>query len=362
MKKRIAILLSLILLLGTAVWAVAAGSADDPLVSLSYLTGKFSKTMNQEIQDALDKSDKKLINAIENGEDLSAAAPKWTEVRLKQEDVLSGRTGTMVLPLAGEMRVNYESGAVVDVTTGQVIPNGGVLAADHRYLVAEDTEAEFVVTDRTAVLDYQGDVFFASSDAVDYNAMAAALKEMNLFKGSFTGYGEGFDLELAPTRLQALIMFIRVLGEEDEALAWTGSQPFKDIHAGTQAFQYVGYAYEKGYTNGYTETEFRPAGAVNVFQYTEFILRAMGYSSAQNTNIGDALARAQAAGVLTEGETVALQAVKFLRADLVYLSYYALDAALPDGSMTLGALLEEKGVFTGKEWKAAHSLVTSNRM
>jgi hypothetical protein len=124
----------------------------------------------------------------------------------------------------------------------------------------------------------------------------------------------------------------------------------------------VGYAYEKGYTNGYTATEFRPAGAVNVFQYTEFILRAMGYSSAQNTNIGDALARAQVAGVLTEGETVALQAVKFLRADLVYLSYYALDAALPDGSMTLGDLLEEKGVFTGKEWKTAHNLVTSDRM
>ena len=84
MKKRIAILLSLILLLGTAAWAVAAGSADDPLVSLSYLTGKFSKAMNREIQDALDKSDKKLINALEEGEGLDTAALQWTEVRLKQ--------------------------------------------------------------------------------------------------------------------------------------------------------------------------------------------------------------------------------------------------------------------------------------
>ena len=318
--------------------------------------------MNREIEEALDESDEELVDALENGEDLSATASQWTEIRLKQGDVLSGRTGTMVLPLAGTVGVSYDSGAVVDVTAGQVVPSGGNLAADHRYLVAEDTEAEFTVMDRTAVLDYQGSAFFVKSDAVDYNAMAAALKEMNLFKGSFTGYGEGFDLELAPTRLQALIMFIRVLGEEDEALAWTGTQPFKDIHAGTQAFQYVGYAYEKGYTNGYTATEFRPAGAVNVFQYTEFILRAMGYSSAQNTNIGDALVRAQDAGVLTEGEASALQTVKFLRADLVYLSYYALDADLPDGTMTLGDLLEEKGVFTSKEWKDAHKLVTSERM
>ena len=42
---------------------------------------------------------------------------------------------------------------------------------------------------------------------------------MHLFQGSYTGYGQGFDLEAAPTRLQALIMFIRVLGEESEALA-----------------------------------------------------------------------------------------------------------------------------------------------
>ena len=250
----------------------------------------------------------------------------------------------------------------MDVTSGQVVSSGGTLMANHRYLVAEDTEAKFVVVDRTAVLDYQGSASFIKSDAVDYNAMAAALKEMNLFKGSFTGYGEGFDLELAPTRLQALIMFIRVLGEEEEALAWTGTQPFKDIHVGTQAFQYVGYAYEKGYTNGYTPTEFRPAGAVNVYQYTEFILRAMGYSSAQNTNIGDALARAQDASVLTAGEVAGLQTVQFLRSDLVYLSYYALEADLPDGTKTLGDLLEEKGVFTSQEWKTAHKLVTSDRM
>lgn len=362
MKKRITILLSICVLLSAAAWGMAAGSADDPLVSLSYLTGKFTKTIDREIEDALDKSDEDLLDALEKGEDLSATVSQWTEVRLKQGDILSGQTGTMVLPLAGAVNVSYDSGAVVDVTTGQVISSEGTLAADHRYLVAEDTEAEFVVVDRTAVLDYQGNAFLAESDAVDYNAMAAALKEMNLFKGSFTGYGEGFDLELAPTRLQALIMFIRVLGEEEEALAWTGTQPFKDIHAGTQAFQYVGYAYEKGYTNGYTTTEFRPAGAVNVYQYTEFILRAMGYSSAQNTNIGDALTRAQDAGVLTVGEVAALQTVKFLRADLVYLSYYALDADLPDGSMTLGDLLEEKGVFTSKEWKEAHKLVPSNRM
>ena len=139
---------------------------------------------------------------------------------------------------------------VVDVTTGSAVPSGTALSVNHRYMVAEDTSALFTVTSKTAVVDYQGSYAFSLSDAVDYNAMAGALKTMHLFKGSFTGYGDGYDLEVAPTRLQALIMFIRVLGEEEAALAYIGSTPFQDIAAGSQAETYVGYAYSKGYTNG----------------------------------------------------------------------------------------------------------------
>lgn len=362
MKKRITILLSLCLLIGAAAWAVAGGSADDPLVSLSYLRGDFTEAVDENVTAALDASDEELTAALESGADLAGTASTWTETRLKMGDVLSGQTGTMVLPLAGGMKVSYAAGAVVDVTTGQVISSESALVANHRYLVAEDTKADFVVTGKTAVLDYQGSAFFIRSNAVDYNAMAAALKTLHLFKGSFTGYGEGFDLEVAPTRLQALIMFIRVLGEEDEALAWTGTTPFTDIAKDSQAEQYVGYAYSKGYTNGYTATTFQPAGAVNAYQYTEFVLRAMGYSSAENTNIADALIRAQAVGLLTEGEAAALQTTTFLRAELVYISYYALGTTLPDGYMTLGDLLQEKDVFTAAEWKTAQKLVPGRRM
>lgn len=227
----------------------------------------------------MEQSDKDLAERLENGE-VGEAAATWQETRLKEGDTLHGVTGTGVLLLAGRGRVTYESGAVVDVTTGAVVPSGTNLTANHRYLTAEDTTAAYTVTSETAVVDYQGQYAFSYSDRPDYNAMAAALKSLHLFKGTFTGYGEGFDLEAAPTRLQALIMFIRVLGEEEQALAWSGTTPFKDIEKGSQAEHYVGYAYEKGYTNGYTATSFKPAGAVNAYQYTEFVLRAMGYSSA----------------------------------------------------------------------------------
>lgn len=362
MLKKIAVILPLTVILAAAVWVLAVGDASDPLASLSYLVGTFSETVDTEVEKRLDASDAALLAGAENGESLISTAPVWEETRLKKGDSLLGSTGTNVLLLSGGAQVTYDTGAVVDVTTGKTVESGTELAVNHRYMAAEDTAAAFTVTTKTAVVDYQGQYAFAYSNATDYNAMAAALKKLNLFKGSFTGYGEGFDLEVAPTRLQALIMFIRVLGEEEQALAWTGSQPFKDIHAGTQAYQYVGYAYEKGYTNGYTTTEFRPAGAVNAYQYTEFVLRAMGYSSAANTNLADTFIRAVDAGVLTEGEAAYLQADQFLRAELVYISYYALQARLPDSPLTLAELLQDKGVFTAAAWREARASVSGPRL
>ena len=369
MLKKLAISVPLAILAAATVWVFAAGTADDPLVSLSYLTEVFQTVVDKAVDKRLNESDTQLMNAFADAgaEKESAAAntasvPNWTEIRLKKGDTLGGVTGTNVLVLAGSAQVVYESGAVVDVTTGSVVESGAALTVDHRYIVAEDTTAAFMVTSKTAVVNYQGQYAFAYSNSTDYNAMASALKSLNLFKGSFTGYGQGFDLEVAPTRLQALIMFIRVLGEEEEALAWSGTEPFDDIHEGTQAYNYVGYAYEKGYTNGYTATEFRPAGAVNAWQYTEFMLRAMGHSSAENTDLSGTLVKAQEVGMLTANEAAYLQKDAFLRAELVYISYYALHTRLPDGMLTLADQLQVKGVFSPNAWTAAQKLVPGARM
>ena len=114
--------------------------------------------------------------------------------------------------------------------------------------------------------------------------------------------------------------------------------------------------------NGYTATSFKPAGAVNAYQYTEFVLRAMGYSSAANKDLSDTLLRAVNAGVLTDGDAAMLQSAAFLRAQLVYISYYALEADLPDGSQSLADRLMDLGVFTRDEWRGSWKLVKSERL
>ncbi|MHA5220671.1 S-layer homology domain-containing protein [Dysosmobacter sp. Phy] len=360
-KKRFLLpVLCLLIPLALMVSALAAGGdLSDPLASLSYLTGIFTDTVNKRVDEKLNASDQALLSG--NLEAVSGSSTAtWTETRLKEGDVLTGSTGTSVLVLAGGARVTF-SGAVVDVTTGTAVTSGSALAVNHRYLVAENTTADFTVTSKTAVVDYQGPYAFRYSNATDYNAIAAALKTLNLFKGSFTGYGEGYDLEVAPTRLQALIMFIRVLGEEDAALAYTGPMPFTDVAAGSQSEKYVGYAYSKGYTNGYSATTFRPSQTVTAGQYMEFMLRALGYSSAANTDLSGTLDNAYANGVITSGELTALQSGTFLRADLVYVSYYALDATMAGTGITLRDTLMNKGTFTSAQVSTAAALVPGAR-
>ena len=185
MKKAV-LCLPLAILLAAAVWVLAAGDAGDPLASLSYLTGTFTKTVDRQVDEALDDSDEALRSRLENGTAASSAAV-WQETRLKEGDVLRGVTGTSVLLLAGRARVTYEGGAVVDATAGSVVPSGSALTANHRYIAAEDTSAAFAVTSATAVVDYQGSYALELSDKPDYNAMASALKTLHLFKGTFTG-------------------------------------------------------------------------------------------------------------------------------------------------------------------------------
>lgn len=357
MRKKFLLLLPVCLLTAAVIWVSAAGNTSESLVSLSYLNGIFTQKVDAAVNTRLSSAGSL---PPQSGTEPSASIG-WKEVRLKRDDSLQMSTGGSVMLLAGSGRLTYSSGAVVDATSGTVAASGASLAARHRYLVAEDTAATFTVTSKTVVLDYQGSAAMRYSSATDYNAMASALKAIHLFNGSLTGYGEGFDLEVAPNRLQALIMFIRVLGEEQEALAWKGTQPFKDVQGRSTAEKYVGYAYEKGYTNGYSAAEFRPSSPVSARQYTEFVLRALGYSSAANKNLSDALARARNAGVLTQGETAMLEKDPFLRAELVYISYYALEARMSGTDQTLEKMLIDKGVFTQQERDAAPK-VTSPRL
>jgi len=108
---------------------------------------------------------------------------------------------------------------------------------------------------------------------------ADELYALGLFKGTDTD-AEGnpiYSLEQPLTRLQALILTIRLLGLEEEALAYTGPNPFKDV-TNSASVPYVAFAYSRGITRGVSATAFAPNRQVTCREFTTFLLRALGYS------------------------------------------------------------------------------------
>ncbi len=366
MKRPIALLASLLAVTVLATAAMAAGGdSSDPLISLNYLQTTFTTKATSSIDAALDKSDQAAYAKAEAALRSTIAAAEanvgaqradvFTESRLKQGDILSGTTGLQVIVLAGSVNVQFflrRGRRRDDRQRGQ--KRRGTRGKSPLSRRRGHDGAFSPSTGKTAVVNYCGFYSIASSSSVDYPAMAASLKTLTLFRGSDTGYGEGFDLEKAPTRMEALIMLIRLLGEESEALTCTAYQPFTDVP--DWALPYAAYAYSKGYTNGVGPTTFGTTMSASAEMYTEFLLRALRYSSTAQSDISNAPERAHFAGVLTAGEGSALRASAFLRADVVYLSYYALETNVSGGSKLSDTLIA-RGVFSDAAYRASRAMV-----
>lgn len=174
-------------------------------------------------------------------------------------------------------------------------------------------------------------------------SLAEDLKSLGLFKGVSE---TEFDLDRAPSRIEALVMLIRLLGSEKTALEQRMSHPFTDVP--DWADDYVGYAYANGLANGITETEFG-TGTANAAMYLTFVLRALGYSDAGGADFSwdSPYALAERIGVLPETVDVST----FWRADAVTISYSALQSNMKNSSQTLASKLIKSGAFTETKFK-----------
>lgn len=164
---------------------------------------------------------------------------------------------------------------------------------------------------------------------------ANSLYTLGLFKGVGQSYDGSpiFELDRAPTRAEAVVMLVRLLGKEKEALAGSGAQPFSDVES--WAAPYIGYAYSAGLTQGIGSGQFGSNQAVTASQYITFVLRALGYSSEKDFKWDSAWTLSDSLG-LTDGYYNT--ASDFLRGDVAILSYNALAQSVKGGTSLLSSL------------------------
>lgn len=358
MKKILALCMAgMVILAGVAVYATG-GTTSDPLVTVDYINDTYGPSLDTAIESSVSAATSAAYNqalaqlTASYESQLSALTQDgiWNETRVKEGDSITMSVGSSIILYSGSATfTTSSSGVIINVTTGQTVSSGSALVAMERYIIGENTTAAVMISSDTAVINTSGTVTYNSSSQTDYNALANALYEAGMFKGTDLGYGSGYELERAPTRTEGLIMFLRMLGEEEAALCYTGTCPFVDSPTWCQS--YLAYAYDMGYTNGIgTDSNgnmiFGVNNTLSARDYITFILRALDYDDSATVpdfTWSEAAEFALSSGVITQGEYEKLTTEDFLRAQVVYLSYFSLTTSMNANGQTLLNYLDGQG-------------------
>ena len=190
----------------------------------------------------------------------------------------------------------------------------------------------------------------ASAFATNYTNCADSLHEMGLFQGTQNGY----DLDRTPTRAEAAVMLVRLLGKEAEAKALTYTAPFTDLKGWEKP--YVQYLYSNGLANGTNRTTFNPTGKCTAQMYAVFLLRALGYSDTADFSYANAIETAREQGIYDTG---IINVQNFLRDDAAAASYTVLSVSPKNSEGTLLDQLVSENAITEADAKSYQNLFST---
>ncbi len=371
----------------TGATALAAGTAADPLVTKSYLETVFSTPLKEYIntavlgvqaslqskidglQTAADDYARKQVAAVyadnlseavlQRVQELMAGTTQttltagMTQRTLKKGDQITGPAGASFMFVSGMGKLIGPSGSdIINITAGSTRKPGAEIRTGILYMITADNGSGIEITSDTAVVLVK-DGARAGYEA-QYLNYARALEVLGIFRGS----DKGFELERAPSRVEALIMLIRLLGEETDAQMGDAVSPFNDLNIWEGGKYYIAYAYRMRYTNGTSPTTFSPNLTNTLEQYLTFVLRALGYQDGVdftwNTTSRDLAVQL---GLLEQAELSAIDRDGFKRDHVALISFRALACQLKDGSGMLVNRLISDGIITWEQVEAASSLI-----
>lgn len=173
-----------------------------------------------------------------------------------------------------------------------------------------------------------------------YSSFAELLKVINVFRGTDLG----FELDREPTRIEGGVMFVRLLGGENEALARDYYHPFVDVPE--WADPYIGFLYQYNLTKGISSSQYGSTLGMQAKSYMTFILRALGYDEASGDFTWEnALEYAFYLNLIDLDFYTELKGQPFLRDQVAKVSYDALFFNLKKFEATLGEKLVSQGAI-----------------
>lgn len=378
LKRYIALATVIVLLF--SLFAVSAsggaGTAQDPVATLSYIQTKFIPGINDYLNSKFsselgikyaeaDSRFEKIIkenNITQNSADILESVTYMTYMQLLDSGIYSSSDGKKAITLNENERLVIGQFSSFTVTGGRALIGGDATHAFvnatagarslvnsyasrlTRYIVAEEGIVTVLASDGPVTLYVEGTYQRVPVFVPQNIDKAAALKDIYLFMGS----NKGFELNRPATRLEALILFLRLIGEENQALAYNGKHPFTDVPfwANDTANKYVAYAYDMGYTKGVSVKLFGTRNIVTAEQYMTFVLRALGYVDGTDFQWEESIDKSIQYGILSPSDKDMLHRRGFYRDLVVYVSCNSLFATKKGTNTQLLTTLIQKGLVT----------------
>ena len=273
--------------------AVASGLAEgDSLITLSYLEQLFiPKAVEQGTEHAASALDGTYQTA---GGALDSLAEEYLQTvgagttgghssgyarrTYRAMDVITLETGAGLMVESGSVRLSH-SGTVVDVSAGVSVADDTLLAPGHRYLVAEDTRADFTVESDAARIGLEGYWLLVggsipASPFTDitihdwYRDAVRQVYERGLFAG--TGDGSIFAPKVKLDRSMMMTVLFHLAGDPEQERA-DARATFPDVPADQWYESYVRWAGQQGISAGYGDGNFRPLQTMTRREIVQFL-------------------------------------------------------------------------------------------
>lgn len=166
---------------------------------------------------------------------------------------------------------------------------------------------------------------------------AETLHTLHIVNGSKGGY----EVNRAPTRLEAVLVLTRLLGVQQEAANAEMVNRFTDLP--TWCDETLSYAYRQGWDSGASSTTFGANEPIDTNRFCAMLLKALGY---QKFEFYEAEMFARHIGLISTDQT--LTGKDFTRGDLFVMAAESLTFHYANTDETVIERLVEKGLTTEK--------------
>ena len=140
-KKILALLLAAVILTGGGSALAVAGTSDNPLVTLSYLTDTFKKSIlaqtDSKLAAAQSTYEAKLEQKIQSFSNTGTATGAYSVVQMKNGQILTLNTSCEVILRSGI--VQYSGNVLTDTTSGNILAQSDTIQKNHLYFSTDGT-------------------------------------------------------------------------------------------------------------------------------------------------------------------------------------------------------------------------------